>query len=407
MIFRNKKGSVTVFICVFFVSLVWLILIFAGVSKEKAAAGSTRALCSLWADSVLAEYDLNLQGRYQLFGFYGYPAEVKEKLAFYAKDSFDRKKYIDYQVKSCSLYDYSLVNTDVFARQIEAAGKLAFTEKFQKPERTITPVHDYTGPSAASAVFEDLPSEGSGKGYSLSAVKNLLSSASSIGEALEKSGENWHVNQYIFAYFKDAADDKGLGPTYLNGEIEYIICGKKSDSANQRALKRRIVALREAMNLAYLLKDSVKSNEALLAAELLTPGPAALVTQKALLSAWALAESYNDYQLLVHGKKVPVMKSEQNWAVDLESVIANQTDGYIDTGADTGETYGDYLRLFTYTMDAQVRLLRMMDLIQINMRRFYYEDFLLREYNGGLAFVMTVNGKDYETERAYEHQEKD
>ena len=101
MIFRNKKGSVTVFICVFFVSLVWLILIFAGVSKEKAVAGSTRALCSLWADSVLAEYDLNLQGRYQLFGFYGYPAEVKEKLAFYAKDSFDRKKYIDYQVKSC------------------------------------------------------------------------------------------------------------------------------------------------------------------------------------------------------------------------------------------------------------------------------------------------------------------
>ena len=167
------------------------------------------------------------------------------------------------------------------------------------------------------------------------------------------------------------------------------------------------MALREAMNLAYLLKDPVKSNEALLAAELLTPGPAALVTQKALLSAWALAESYNDYQLLVHGKKVPVMKSEQNWAVDLESVIANQTDGYIDTGADTGETYGDYLRLFTYTMDAQVRLLRMMDLIQINMRRFYYEDFLLREYNGGLAFVMTVNGKDYETERAYEHQEKD
>ncbi len=406
MIFRNKRGSVTVFICVFFVSLVMMIFTFTGVSKEKAVAGSTKALCSLWADSVLAEYDLNLQKRYQIFGFYGYPAEIKEKLTFYAKDSFDRKKYIDYQIKNCSLYDYCLINTGVMEKQLEAAGKLAFTEKFQKPEKTITPVLGYTGPAAASVIFDDLPSEGSKKGYSLSAVKNLLKGASSIGTALEKTGKNWWINQYIFAYFKDASDDKDLGETYFSGEIEYIICGKKSDSANKSTLKRRIVALREMMNLAYLLKDPVKSNEALLAAEILTPGPAALVTQKALLSAWALAESYNDYQLLIHGKRVPVVKSEQTFAVDIKSVIENQSEGYIDTGSDVGETYADYLQLFTYTMDSQVRMLRVMDLIQINMRRFYYEGFLLREYNAGLSFVMTVNGKDYETERSYEREEK-
>ena len=127
--FSNKRGSVTVFICVFFVSLVMMIFTFTGVSKEKAVAGSTKALCSLWADSVLAEYDLNLQKRYQIFGFYGYPAEIKEKLTFYAKDSFDRKKYIDYQIKNCSLYDYCLINTGVMEKQLEAAGKLAFTEK--------------------------------------------------------------------------------------------------------------------------------------------------------------------------------------------------------------------------------------------------------------------------------------
>ena len=50
-----------------------------------------------------------------------------------------------------------------------------------------------------------------------------------------------------------------------------------------------LVAVREAMNFLYLNKDQ-KSGEAMAAARLLTPGPAAVATQKALLAAWALAE---------------------------------------------------------------------------------------------------------------------
>ena len=155
------------------------------------------------------------------------------------------------------------------------------------------------------------------------------------------------------------------------------------------------------------MKDPVKSNEAFLAAQLLTPGPAAAVTQKALLAAWALAESINDYKLLRNGKLVPIRKTASSWAVDLESVIANKADGYIDTGTDQGECYRDYLRLFICAMDRNVRLLRMMDLIQINMRRFYYENFSLREYHGGVQFVLTVNGKAYETEKTYEKMESE
>ena len=75
------------------------------------------------------------------------------------------------------------------------------------------------------------------------------------------------------------------------------------------------------------------------------------------------------------------MKSEATWAVDLDSVIANKADGYIFTGIEEGMSYEDHLKLFIYAVDENVRILRIMDLIQMNMRYMYYDDFLLREYN--------------------------
>jgi hypothetical protein len=44
----------------------------------------------------------------------------------------------------------------------------------------------------------------------------------------------------------------------------------------------------------------------------------------------------------------------------------------------------------------------MMDLIQINMKYCYYEDFELRSYSGGLKAIFTVNGESYEVKKEYE-----
>lgn len=405
----NKKGSVTIFVCIFFVTLVSMILIFAGVSKTMAVRSSTDALCSLWADSVLAEYDLNLQRRYNILGYYGYPSDVKEKVEFYAGKSFDKKKYITYGVTGSSLYPYSLGNVDIMEEQVFEAGKLAFTEKFIRPNPSITPIETEeagtaggeNGRPSKTEIFQELPSEGSEKSYSLSQLTDLLKSTGSVKDAAVKTGKSWFINQYIFAYLKDERDDKGLGTTYLQKEIEYVICGKQSDLANQRSLKNRIVTIREGMNLLYLNQDTKKSGEAMAAAALLTPGPAAAATQKAILAAWALAESVNDYKLLCSGHKVPTMKTEASWAVDLDSVLANKADGYIYTGVDIGEDYEDYLKLFLSSMNQRVKLLRVMDIIQINMRYLYYDSFLLQEYNGGVHFVLDVNGDRHEVVKCY------
>lgn len=401
LIRRNKKGSVTIFICIFFVTLVSMIMIFIDVSVNTAVRSSAQALCGLWSDSVLAEYDLNLQKRYQIFGFYGYPTDVQKKLEFYAGQSFDRKPYISYQMQDCSLYDYSLNNVDVMKEQLAAAGKLVFTEKFVKPDRTVVPISGAI--QRGGDLFEDLPSEGSEKNYSLSQITDFLKSGPSAADKVIQTGKSYLVNQYIFAYFKDAADNHQLGDTWFQQEIEYLICGNRSDKSNRKAMRNRIVAVREAVNFVYLNKDPKKSAEAMAAAQLLTPGPAAAATQKAILAAWALAESVNDYRLLTDGHKVADMKSEATWAVDLDSILADRGgDGYIYTGVEAGRDYEDYLKLFLYTMDEGVKILRIMDLIQINMRYLYYDTFLLREYNGGVKFVMEVDGTEHEVVKTYE-----
>lgn len=401
----NKKGSVTVFICIFFVTLVFMILTFADASRKSALKSSVEALSGLWADSILAEYDLNLQKRYNLFGFYGYPSDVKRKIEFYAGDSFDSKKYITYQLTSCSLYDYALANVETAEKQMAAAGKLAFTRNFIEPESQIQPVCGYQGTVSFEKLFTDLPSAGASDSSVAARAAALLSGKNSIGEVLQKTGTGWLVNQYLMAYFKDASEDKGLGPTWFENEVEYVICGKKSDKANADGIRNRIITVREGLNAFYLNKDPVKSAEAMAAAQILTPGPGALATKQALIIAWALAESVNDYKLLINGHKVPVMKTEASWAVDLDSVINNTEEGCIFTGVDTGETYQDYLHLFANIMDRNLRVLRMLDLIQINMRKYYYEDFLIREYNGGVRFVLTINGEAHEEIKTYEPSE--
>lgn len=402
---RSRKGSVTVFVCLFFLSMTAMLLAFIDASRKTAVNSSAEALCSLWAESVLAEYDLNLQKRYNIFGFYGYPKDVTEKLDYYAEGSFKDKKYIRYGGSSCSLYDYALTDVDIFSRQLVEAGKLAFTEKFIRPEKEVVRVEHAGEPDeeteARRNLFDDLPSAGSGKGYSASAVKDAVSGLTSLGDVVKAGSDSYFIEQYIFSYFKDAGDDKNLGETYFSQEIEYIICGRKSDRANQRSIRGKIVALREGTNFLCISRSPDMRARTMAAAELLTPGPAAAVTEKALMAAWALAESVNDYKLLIAGHSVPLVKTERLWATNLDSVIANKEEGCIFTGIDEGEDYSDYLRLFTYTMDSRVRALRIMDLIQINMRYLYYDSFLLREYNGGVRFSMKVNGVEHEVVKKY------
>jgi len=52
-------------------------------------------------------------------------------------------------------------------------------------------------------------------------------------------------------------------------------------------------------------------------------------------------------------------------------------------------------------MDERVRLLRIMDIVQINMKYRYYRDFNMMEYYVGTRFSLEANRRTYEFEDSY------
>ena len=76
-------------------------------------------------------------------------------------------------------------------------------------------------------------------------------------------------------------------------------------------------------------------------------------------------------------------------------------DGYIEMNYTDGESYTQYLDLFLFIMDEDVKLLRMMDLIQLNMKLNHYDDFLLKEYYVGLDLIIKINNREVTVSKTY------
>ena len=422
---KGKRGSVTVFVMMFMVSLVMLFMILIRESKNSAVRGSFSAMGTMWADAVLAEYDQNLQDRYDIFAFYGLAPDINAKLRFYAGESVLEKKYVSMNKAECSLAGFSLNDTDNFRCQVVKAAEYRIAGKLLGKASEYE-MHGPSQPKSVSSeeLMSDLPSGGSSGGVTSAGLRQAIDNAGSVKSIIKSAGDAFLENEYAFMYFKDMSDDRDLGKTFLNNEIEYIICGKKSDTDNEKSMKRRIVALRTIFNTAFAMSDPKINSETLAAAEIMTPGPAAAVTQQLLKVGWAACESVNDYNLLIKGKKVPLNKDSHSWALDLESIIEGgvrslekgDQDGSdsaaepkikeevpcVDPVNTHGEKYEDYLKAMLYILDENIKLLRMMDIIQINMRYCSYSDFRIREYNVGLKAMYEVNSMDFDVERTYE-----
>ena len=404
---KSRKGSVTVFLVIFFISIAGCLQIFLYQSEKLAVKGSAESLGTVFAQSLLAEYDVNLKERYGIFGLPGPESELNRKCAFYGKEAFRGKKKIHFENASCIVSPYSLCNTELFRKQVIEESSSAVFENIKEKagEDEEDSGESYDGREDPfienMAVIYYLPSRGTESHPAKNSLGKTILEKGSLKDAVSQAGEKGLVLAYIQHYFRNCSGKRNPGKTFFRNEQEYLVCGKFRDSKNRKTVRNRIVSIREVVNYACLRKDEAKSAMVLSAAELLTPGPAAAATAEGLFSSWALAESINDYKLLLKGHRIPAVKTPDLWAVDLQSVINNEEQECIFTGTERGEDYSDYMNLFLSVMDEHLLLLRMMDLIQINMKYLYYDDFILKDCYGGLKVRFTVNGEEYETEKEY------
>ncbi|MBR4860815.1 MAG: hypothetical protein IKU09_01275 [Firmicutes bacterium] len=409
---KNRKGSFTVFVLMIFSSLIILVWAVITASAREAVSASADHFGRLWGTSILAEYDVNLKDRYGLYAYFGEQTMVEEKLNQYALYSFRDKSYIRYEGSSCSLNGYSLAEPDNLKRQMKQAVLAGNRSNVLKPPIQETEIPYGQRAVTSRWILDNLPSKGSREETDISSAAETIKN----GSGLQKLTESAAVNQYIFTYFRHYCGEENLSDTFFKNEIEYILCGKADDEIARKKIRQKLILLRNMLNLTYLYSCPEKREAAMALAAVMTPGPEAVLTQGVLLELWAFAEAENDIAILYDNKSVALLKGDSNWAVSLENAVGqadfegnaeSETRRYIRPESMEGADYEDYLRILMNTVPERIRILRAMDLIQINMKYLYCDYFRIQDYYVGLRYNFIVNNKEHLFEETYEREERE
>jgi len=193
------------------------------------------------------------------------------------------------------------------------------------------------------------------------------------------------VDEYImskFTNYTDFLDKNEANNAVIDYEVEYILCGKKSDKENLEQVIIELSGVRAGLNLAYLLTDTQKKTEALtLASSLLGfTGNMAVIKsgQYLILSAWAYGEAVIDLRNLLAGKRIPLTKNKSNWSLSLNSLLSLRFES--DKEGSTGLKYQDYLRMLLLIEDTAKKNYRIMSVIEMRMIAQGRNDFRLKNY---------------------------
>lgn len=415
MLLKNKKGSYIVFLTILFSTMLIFLLAAIKVTGQKAIDNSLEDFGNLWGQNILAEYDQELKDRYGFFAFGGNEEIVKNKLKYYGNFTYNNKKYIKFNVNNVDLKEYQLMKHENLLKQVKEIVAFQIKPKYKELN------HDSKNNRYINNkwIINGLPSKNRGKGVNIPSLILKINGGETFKGLTSKIVEDL----YIFRFFKDYMNSENIGDTYFNNEIEYIISGKLDDEKSRKNLYRKLLLLRNGLNLAYLYGSKEKSELALITAEAITPGPEAVVTQALILETWAFLESLNDVKILYDKQTVPLMKDDESWAMTIGSVVdymkpskknnkgsskssekkenSYGNSGYVKPNKLRGIKYSDYLRIFIAFTPKETKLLRMLDLIQINMKYSYVDTFLISEYWTGLNYELEVNGKKHEFKAKY------
>lgn len=388
----------------------------AGFLAEGAFVHASRtygsAVLDLGSRSLLSEYDRALRERYGLFGVTMPREEAEEKLCKYAEAAFEKKRpamdLLRLFVEDCRIdtSDHTLTDPGNLKGQIlqesawllgtEAAEFLLGdepTEYDEREARSTAPLEERRLEN--EAMRRELPSVQLGMDRRiLPDIRFGPSDLLVLGDATRRLAEDLQIDHYILRRFRDRFDTQGGHETFFANEVEYILFGRYGDAENRMLVQASLLATRTALNLHHILQDPEKREAVRTLANLLTPGPEALATEGVLTGAWAAAEAALDVGMLEDGKRVPLLKTKDQWKCSLDyAVQAVAGPGSEDAEDTTGLTYEGYLFLFLCLRDTETKLVRIMDLIQLNLAGGHDGSFRVARCFTGLSYEVRVGNR--------------
>lgn len=427
---KNKYGYLTIFLTLSLTIILSLVLTLIEGARLNAVRMQTECVTDIAVNSVLAEFHREMQRQYDLFFIdtsYGTGIPLKENTAAHLKEYYDR----NFEMNGIGLFadrrDLTKLNVtsleigetrmicDDHARALreqvlaymsaEPAGELA-SEVLQLissydgagPDLTMwSRIRDETAqallsnelddPGAAVEGFRALPvlyqvfggSTGlSGSSFDITNALSHRDAAAGNMEQLTNShryarADTVLFDEYIFE--KCSRFGRELEKSSMKYQVEYILFGEASDRGNLEKTAQHLLAVRLALNTAYLFSDEARKEEAramaaVFSAILLSPELTELITT-AILLAWSYVESIYDLKVLFREGKVPLIKNSGSWATSLQNILipaSVQPDGTNSIGG-SGLSYGQYLRIFLFLENGDMKNLRLMDMMEEDIRQ--------------------------------------
>lgn len=388
----TDRGSTTIFTVIIMSSLVLLAVTFVTLTVMKAETGRADALLSISSRSVLSEYCVPLKERYGLMATDTTPVGIERDIRFYMEQN---DKELDISELEVSVIGYTLADAENLEREIEEYSVFLLGQELLDKGSEKHVEREKNRVLKNKKIISALPSGGkAGSDISIDAITDIMKNPDEI---FDNTKTTVSVNEYLMKVCNHHLCDDG--ETFFGNEIEYIVSGELDDDKNYSKMKSKIRLLRNAVNLGVIFTTPELLDKVTAAAS--ATGPASGFTTAVLAEAWALAESNNDVKILENGGRIPIFKNKDTWAMDIESVIKNDADGYIDNKCETGLAYDDYLRVFLYFTDKETKLERFADLVQINIQGTSDENFMMKTACTGFNYKAVINGRKYEYDETY------
>ncbi len=208
--------------------------------------------------------------------------------------------------------------------------------------------------------------------------------------------ESWKDYHVKWRYENDDGEHdlrekaKSAQDSVLNAEVEYIFGGSKSDNVNTASVYAIIYGTRVANNIAAVYANKQArlqcyemacATAAALAAFGIVISPT--VYQWIFITAWAIAETCAEMDFLVNdGYRIPLIKTGSNLMIQSFGDVANLEMRLQNSVKNTpiNVCYEEYLLILMCLMtNSETRVMRVADLIQLNMRKRHGDDFLMKE----------------------------
>lgn len=393
---QEFSGEVTAFLSLIFL----LLLSIVGAMIQSASIYITKSMkradMELAIESVFAEYHQELLKQYEIFAIEeSNEIAISRRLQFYGAGNLEHEiEKIELLSDNCGAAFYEQAIRFMGIETVE--GELPVdTEMEEEAQSSWNNLETLLQEEEKSLAGEENPIEIVNQLQKLSLLSLILSEPEMVSDRtiaeeelsskreLQKGvgfKENFpqgdishkllfttYLNQHFEHYLKDSKEH----PLFY--ETEYLLAGKTSDRENLKAVANKLLAVRIGINYTYLFTSQERQAEAQAMAlglsSLLIAPEASEIVKQALLFAWAYGESILDLRNLFAGKKVPIIKTNENWNLQLANIpkLLKNEEFEMAPPVEEGATYQEYLKILLLTEKEEVLCMRALDLLEVNL----------------------------------------